>query len=99
MLRSCRNNGRTRIDLLVAQDIILRYFLQLTPERRSALLLGEGSQPVTFILWQEVAAQSAARLLLSINVIYIKLCARIIAELSGLSTYCLNNCSNSGMPL
>jgi hypothetical protein len=56
VLRSFRNNGRTRIDLLVAQDVILRYFLQSTPERRSALLLDEGSQPVTFILWQEVAA-------------------------------------------
>ncbi|HTP09450.1 MAG TPA: hypothetical protein VMP08_14445 [Anaerolineae bacterium] len=49
----------------------LRWFNQSTPERRSALLLDEGSQPVTFVLWQEVAAQSAARLLLSINVIFV----------------------------
>jgi hypothetical protein len=53
----------------------LSRFNQSTPERRSALLLGEGSQPVTFILWQEVAAQSAARLLLSINVRMIQLSA------------------------
>jgi hypothetical protein len=77
-----RYNGRTRIDLLVAQVSNLRHFLQSTPERRSALLLGEGSQPVTFILWQEVAAPRAARLLFSINVNALQLCARIIAEVS-----------------
>ena len=34
-------------------------FNQSTPERRSALLLDEGSQPVTFILWQEARAYSS----------------------------------------
>jgi hypothetical protein len=34
-------------------------FNQSTPERRSALLLDEGSQPVTFTLWQEVRAYSS----------------------------------------
>jgi len=37
----------------------LQRFNQSTPERRSALLLDEGLQPVTFILWQEICAYSS----------------------------------------
>jgi hypothetical protein len=61
----------------------LRWINQSTPERRSALLLDEGSQPVAFTLWQEVAA-FAARLLLSINVIrnYVALHAVVCADYS-----------------
>ncbi len=90
VLRSFRDNGRTRINLVVGQDVfpqkvgdfVLLYILQSTPERRSALLLDEGLQPVAFTLWQEVCAYSSRS-----NVSFIKLCARIIAELEKLSNF------------
>jgi hypothetical protein len=44
-----------------------RAFNQSTPERRSALLLAEGSQPVTFILWQEVRAYSSRSMSSTLN--------------------------------
>lgn len=46
-------NGPTRIDLVVGQDVILPHVLQSTPERRSALLADEGSQPVTLNFWRQ----------------------------------------------
>jgi hypothetical protein len=45
----------------------LQNFNQSTPERRSALLLDEGFQPVTFILWQEVCAYSSRSTSTSFN--------------------------------
>ena len=56
MLRSFRDNGRTWNDLDRAGFNPAATFNQSTPERRSALLLVEGSQPMTFNLWQEVRA-------------------------------------------